>query len=56
VAGFVDTAGVIANFNAIDRVADATGVPLEDEKAALTADFRDVLGINTFAAGRHTPG
>lgn len=52
-AGLVDAAAVAANFNAIDRVADSMGVPLEDEKAALTEDFRETLGINVFAAGRH---
>lgn len=52
-AGLVDAAAVAANFNAIDRVADSTGVPLEDEKAALTEDFREVLGINAFSVGRH---
>ena len=48
-AGLVDAAAVIALFNAIDRVADATGIPLEDEKAAATADFRPALGIGKYA-------
>ena len=52
-AGLVDAAAVAANFNAIDRVADATGVPLEDEKAAATEDFRAILGVNAFASGRN---
>lgn len=52
-AGLVDAAAVAANFNSIDRVADSTGIPLEDEKAALTEDFRDTLGINAFAEGRN---
>jgi len=30
VPGLVDAAGVAGLFNAIDRVADATGTPLED--------------------------
>ena len=51
-AGLVDAAAVAANFNSIDRVADSTGVPLEDEKAALTEDFRTTLGIDAFASGR----
>jgi hypothetical protein len=46
--GLVDTAGICASFNAIDRIADATGIPLEDEKAAMTEDFRADLGINEF--------
>jgi hypothetical protein len=41
---------VAALFNAIDRVADATGIPLEDLKAEATADFRSTIGIDDFAA------
>jgi hypothetical protein len=51
-AGLVDAAGIVGFFNAIDRVADATGVPLEAEKAAATADWRPALGIDAFAEGR----
>jgi len=48
-AGLVDAAGVVGLFNAIDRVADATGIPLEPEKAAASADFRAALGLDHFA-------
>ena len=47
-AALVDTAGVAALFNAIDRVADSTGIPLEKEKAAVTENIRAQLGINEF--------
>ena len=47
-AGLVDAAGVVGLFNAIDRVADATGVPLEAEKAAASIDFRAALGVDRF--------
>ena len=46
----VDSAAVAALFNAIDRVADATGAPLEDDKEAATADLRAQIGIDAFAA------
>ena len=46
--GLVDASAVIANYNALDRVADATGIPLEAEKEANTAEIRAVLGINDF--------
>ncbi len=46
----VDAAGVLAIFNAVVRIADATGIPLEDEKARLSADFRGTLGINDYPA------
>jgi hypothetical protein len=51
-AALVDAAAIVATFNAIDRVADATGIPIEDGKAASTADFRAALGINAFAEQR----
>ncbi len=51
-AALVDAAAIVATFNAIDRVADATGIPIEDSKAASTADFRAALGINAFAEQR----
>jgi len=49
-AALTDTAAVAALFNAIDRVADSTGIPLEEKKADVTADFRAALGIDAFAA------
>jgi hypothetical protein len=48
--GLADAAGVVGLFNAIDRVADATGIPLEPEKAAASADFRAALDLDRFAA------
>jgi hypothetical protein len=51
-AALVDAAAIAATFNAIDRVADATGIPIEDNKAEVTADFRAALGINAFAEKR----
>jgi hypothetical protein len=49
-AALSDTAAVAALFNAIDRVADSTGIPLEDWKAADSADFRAALGVDRFYA------
>jgi len=51
-AALVDAAGIVGMFNGLDRVADATGAPLEDWKAADTADMRTALGIDDFAATR----
>jgi hypothetical protein len=48
-SGVVDAAAVVGFFNAIDRVADATGIPLEPEKAAASADFRAGLELDRFA-------
>jgi hypothetical protein len=51
-AALVDAAAIATTFNAIDRVADSTGIPIEDNKAEVTADFRAALGINAFAENR----
>ncbi len=51
-AALVDAAAIVATFNAIDRVADSTGIPIEDNKAESTADIRAALGINQFAQAR----
>ena len=51
-AAMVDAAAIVATFNAIDRVADSTGIPIEDGKAVATADVRAALGINAFAENR----
>jgi hypothetical protein len=45
----VDAAGVIAVFNAVVKVADGIGIPLEDFKADTSAGFRADLGIDGFA-------
>ena len=44
----VDAAGVVATFNAIDRVADATGTPIDEERIEPTAEMRVQLGIDRF--------
>ena len=43
-----DSCGVAATFNAIDRVADATGIPIDDKRIEVSADLRERLGINRF--------
>ena len=48
-AALVDASGITATFNAIDRVADSTGIPLEDFKAEETEGLREDLGLNAFA-------
>jgi len=51
-AALVDAAAIVATFSAIDRVADATGIQIEDARARSTADVRAALGINAFAESR----
>jgi hypothetical protein len=47
-AATADAAAVIAGFDAITRVADGTGIPLEPPKAEATADWRASLGIDAY--------
>ena len=44
-AGLVDAAAIAASFNAVVKIADASGIPIEDWKAAATADLREALGL-----------
>lgn len=46
--GMIDAAAVVAGFNGITRIADATGIPLEAPKAEQTAGLRADLGIDRF--------
>lgn len=47
-AGLVDSAAIVSTFNAIVRIADATGMPLSDAVLEETAEFREALGVNDF--------
>lgn len=47
-AGLVDAAAVISQFNAIVRIADATGMYLDDAVLEETAAVRAELGIDEF--------
>ncbi len=44
----VDALSVAAAFNGITRVADATGIPLDDNTAATTTDLRAAIRIDEF--------
>jgi hypothetical protein len=48
-AALVDAAAVIGGFNGIVRIADAMGIPLEEAKAADSAEWRASLGIDRYA-------
>ena len=41
----VDAAAVLASFNAVVRIAYATGVPLEEAKTRMSVDIRAALGL-----------
>ncbi|MBT8164306.1 MAG: hypothetical protein KJP22_06520 [Acidimicrobiia bacterium] len=44
--GLVDAAGVIGNFEMMNRIADATGMPVGKGTLKRTAEWRDLIGIN----------
>ena len=45
----VDAIAVASAFNGITRIADATGIPLDEGPAEATASMRSQLAINDFA-------
>ena len=45
-AGFVDACATVASFNAVVKLADGTGIPLEAWKAERTADIRASLSLD----------
>ena len=55
-AALVDAAAVIAAFMQMDRIADATGIPLDDFVVDATNDFREDLGLHTLGSARNTLG
>jgi len=52
---FVDAAAIVAAFNVVDRIADATGIPLDPMLAAMGGDLRDALDLGRFASAANTP-
>ncbi|MBL6650932.1 MAG: hypothetical protein ISP49_05020 [Reyranella sp.] len=52
IGAMIDAAAVIAGFDGITRIADATGIPLEPPKAEQTADLRTTLRLDQFAAAK----
>ena len=45
---FVDVCATVASFNAVVKIADGTGIPLEAAKAERTRELRASLGIDAF--------
>lgn len=53
-AALVDAAGVAANFQRMVRIADATGIPVDDMTSDLGKGVRGELGIARFASARNS--
>lgn len=53
-AAFVDTCATIGAFNVVDRIADATGIPLDDMMLAMSAPVREELSLTRFGSAANT--
>jgi hypothetical protein len=47
-AAFVDVCATVASFDAVVKLADGTGIPLEPVKEARTRDIRAALAIDAY--------
>ncbi|MCH1555351.1 MAG: hypothetical protein L7T26_03890 [Pseudomonadales bacterium] len=50
----VEAAGVAANFQRMVRIADATGIPVDDMSAPGGIAIREALGLAAFASAQHS--
>ena len=51
----VDAAAVAANFQRMVRIADSTGIPLDEMTAVASVKIRRNLDLERFATASHTP-
>ena len=51
----VDAAGVVANFQRMVRIADSTGIPLDEPVLMMTQGIRADLGINDYSGQDNSP-
>ncbi len=51
----VDAAAVAANFQRMVRIADAMGIPLDEEDVEAAAGIRQELDLSRFATAENTP-
>jgi len=50
----VDAAAVVGNFERMVRIADGTGIPLDEPMAMITADMRAELSIDAYGGAERT--
>ena len=50
----IDTAGVAANFQRMVRIADCTGIPLDERNMALSANVRSELKLEQFGSATNS--
>lgn len=54
-AAVVDAAGIASNFQRMDRIADAIGIPSDAPMALMQQEFVDQLGLDAFESANNTP-
>lgn len=52
---FVDATATIGAFNVVDRIANATGIPLDDMLVGMSVDVRRELNLARFVSAANTP-
>ena len=50
----IDAAAVAANFQRMVRIADSTGIPLDESNVAFTADIRSQLDLGRFQSAHNS--
>ncbi len=51
----IDAAAVVGNFQRMVRIADSTGIPLDEPVLMISQSIREDLGINNFNASANSP-
>lgn len=51
---FIEAAATVGIFNGLVRVADSTGIPLDEGTRRNSASFRESLGLDAFPSSRNT--
>ena len=51
----VDAAAIVGNFQRMVRIADSTGIPLDETVLMISQSIRKTLGINNFNASANSP-
>ena len=55
VPAMVDAAGIVSNFQRMDRIADSTGIPSDGPMILMQEEFVDQLGLQDFVSAANTP-
>lgn len=50
--GLIEAAAVIGNFERMTRIADATGIPLDERNIEFTREVREILELGRFTSAR----